>query len=152
MSVDNLNDTPFEDWTEEMKSCYAKWLMSPVDPKVSECKLRGEIVRLHDQLKKAKSIVIQLLDDWDDEADRKWNWGRLLEVLGIKLYTAKEDRQAEKEPTDECCDHENAWTYEDAIDLFLKENPKVDHRVNIWNWNEWYKFAQWIFKKPLAKN
>ena len=102
-SVDDLKETPFDDWTEEMKSCYAKWLMSPVDPKVSECKLRGEIVRLHDQLKKAKSIVIQLIDDWDDEADRKWNWGRLFEVLDIKRDTAKEERQAEREPTDECC-------------------------------------------------
>lgn len=50
------------------------------------------------------------------------------------------------------CDRADAWTYTDAIDLFLKENPKVDHRVNIWNWNEWHKFVQWIFKKPPAKN
>ena len=72
-------------------------------PNVSECKLRGEIVRLHDQLKKAKSIVIQLLDDWDDEADRRWNWGRLFEVLDIKRETVKETRQDERELTDECC-------------------------------------------------
>ena len=45
------------------------------------------------------------------------------------------------------CDRENAWTYKDAIDLFLKDNPRVDKRVFIWNWDEWHKFAKWLFKK-----
>ena len=37
-------------------------------------------------LKKVKSIVIQLLDDWDDDADRNWNLGRLVACLDIKAW------------------------------------------------------------------